>query len=446
MPWRDILQIALRNLRQAKLRFGLTSLGVLIAIATMVAMVSFGAGLRRETIENLETREIFTTFRVLNPRQARTFRRFRGEGESVERSRQSPPLDEKLVERVSEIPGVMSVQPEITIPVQLRSGEKTYLTRVLGAGPHLAPVSPYSRIQEGRFLSGPEGKEIVLPFRVVQRLGFESAGEAVGATIELLTDQMRPASGPEELPFETVSLPFRVVGVLPHLPPMQRNPFYRGAVIPLREALRLWQSSVSGMTSLSRLLSSEEGEGQEFSGIDVRVREITDLGKVREEIESWGAQTFAIADEMGRIRRAFLILETVLSVLGLIALVVASLGISNVLVMSVLERTQVIGIMKAIGGSDQDVRRIFLLEAGCIGFVGGILGVTSGWALTRVAHLFISDYFQRQNILEAPDLFAFPLWLTAGAVSFSVLFSLVSGLLPAQRAARLDPVKALRRA
>ena len=445
MPWLDTLRIALRNIRQAKLRFTLTSLGVLIATATLVAMVSFGAGLRRETIGNLETREIFTAFRVLNPRRAQSFRRFRDQDDWVERSRQSPPIDESLLERVSKIPGVVSVQPEITIPVQLKNGEKTHLTRVRGAGLHLASLAPYSRIQEGRYLSGGEGAEIVLSLRVMERLGFESAEKAVGVTIELLTDQIRTAPGPEELPFETVSRPFRVVGILPRLSPTQGNPFYRGTVISLGDALQLWRSSVSGMASLSSLISAEEGRGQEFPGIDVRVGEMTDIGKVREEVESWGAFTFAITDEMDRIRRAFLILETVLSVLGSIALIVASLGITNVLVMSVLERTPVIGIMKAIGGTDQDVRRIFLLEAASIGLVGGVLGVVSGWVLTRVAHLFISRYFQSQSVPEVPDLFAFPVWLTVGAVGFSVLFSLVSGLLPAQRAARLDPVQALRR-
>lgn len=444
MPWRDTLQIALRNVQQAKLRFALTSLGVVIAIATLLAMVSFGAGLRRETIGNLETREVFTAFRILGSRQAQSFRRFREESRSSQELRQSPPLNESLVERVSKLPGVLSMQPEITLPVQLKNGEKTHLTRVRGGGPHLAPLSPYSQISAGRFLRGVEGKEIILPLWVAERLDFDPPQTAVGATIEVLTDQLREAPGPEELPFETVRQSFRVVGVLPRLLPTQRNPFYRGPIIPLNEARELWRSSVSSVASLSSMISVEEGRGREFQAIDVRVREVADLDPVRKEIESWGAFTFAIIDEMGRIRRAFLILETILSVLGLIALVVASLGIANVLVMSVMERTQVIGIMKAVGGTDRDVRRIFLVEAGCIGLLGGVLGVVAGWSLTRAGHLVITRYFERQGMLEVPDVFAFPAWLILGAISFSVLFSVVSGWWPARRAARLDPVRALR--
>lgn len=444
MPWRDTLQIALRNIQQAKLRFALTSLGVVIATATLLAMVSFGAGLRRETIGNLETREVFTAFRILGARQAQSFRRFRDENRSEEEPRRGPPLSERLVERVSKLPGVLSIQPEIILAVQLRNGETTHLTRVRGAGPHLAPLSPYSKIEAGRFLNGVEGKEVVLPHWVAEQLGFDPAERAVGAAIELLTDQIRTASGPDELPFETVRQPFQVVGVLPRLLPTQRNPFYRGSVIPLNEALELWRSSVTSVASLSSMISAEEGRGREFQAIDVRVREIADLDTVREEVESWGASTFAVVDQMDRIRRAFLILEAILSVLGMIALVVASLGIANVLVMSVMERTQVIGIMKAIGGTDQDVRRIFLVEAGCIGLLGGTLGVMAGWCLTRVGHFVMAHYFQRQGIPDVPDLFAFPVWLILGAVGFSVLFSVASGLWPARRAARLDPVRALR--
>lgn len=444
MFWRDTFQIAFRNISQARLRFLLTCLGVVIAVATLVAMVSFGAGLKQETIGNLETREIFTTFRILSPRQAQALRRFREQERPPEERPASPSLNQELVQRVARLEGVSSTQPEITVPVQLKNGEHAYLTRVRGGGPHLASLSPYSRIKQGRFLNGAEGKEIVLSWWTAERLGFEPADSAVGSTIELLRDRLRETTNEDQPPFETVREAFLVVGVLPRLSVTQRNPFYSGTVIPLEEARRFWESSLSSVSSLSSIISVEEGRGREFDAIDVRVREIGDLDRVRRQVESWGAYTFAIVDEMDRIKRAFLILEAVLSVLGAIALVVASLGIANVLVMSVVERTQLIGIMKAIGGTDENVRRIFLVEASLIGLLGGALGVVGGWGLTRVGHFFIVRYFEQQNLIDVPDLFAFPFWLLSGAVVFAVLFSILSGVLPARRAARLDPVRALR--
>ncbi|MBI4444569.1 MAG: ABC transporter permease [Acidobacteria bacterium] len=441
MTWFDSFQIAIHNIQHSKLRFTLTCLGVVIAIATLVSMVSFGAGLRRETVGNLETRELFSSFRVVGARQAQNLRRFRGQPPA---ERESPALDDALVKKLSKIPGVQSVQPDIVLPVQLKNGNHAYLTRVQGGGPHIAPLSPFSRITDGRFLSGVSGREIVLSYWVAERLGFNPPQAAVGSTIELLTDRMREEAGEDDPPIETIRFPYRVVGVLPRVIVTQRNPFYMGTIIPLDEARKLWDQSLASMAALSSAIAAEQGRGREYPAIDVRVDDVANMDRVRREVESWGNYTFAIADEMDTIMRAFLILETILSVLGAIALLVASLGIANVLIMSVMERTQQIGIMKAVGGTDQDVRRIFLLEAGCIGMVGGILGLISGWGLTRVADFFIRRYFEQHQFQQVPDLFDLPLWLILGALAFSTAFSTISGLVPAQRAARIDPARALR--
>jgi putative ABC transport system permease protein len=440
MPWTDIFLIALTNLRQAKLRFALTSLGVLIAITTLVAMVSFGAGLRRETIGNLETREILTSFRVLGPRQAQMLRE---RDDESQRPAVAPSLDDTLVQRLAGLPGVVNVQPEVRLPVQMHNGEKRTLAVIRGAGSAVANLSPYSKITAGRFLQ--EENELVLSRRLARNLGFDPPESAVGATIGVLTDRLRKDAGDDDLPFETVREEFVVAGVLPFLPGTRRSPLLDGTVIALDKALQIWKESVSS-ASLSNIIASEQGRARDYEAIDVQVRGVGELEKVREEVESWGAATFSISDEIGRLKEAFLILETILSVLGMIALVVASLGIANVLIMSVVERTQVIGIMKAIGGRNSDVRRIFLLEAGLIGLTGGILGIAGGWALTRLGQFFLARHFMNQGLAEVPDLFAYPFWLTAGALVFALLFSIASGLLPANRAARVDPIRALRRA
>ena len=441
MSLRDIVAVAANHIAQARLRFVLTNLGVIVAISTLVALVSFGVGLRRETIGNLETREAFTSFRILGARQSQSWRRF-----SDALAPQASPtleLNEGLVERLSRLDEVSSIQPELRLAVQLRNGQHEYLTRVRGAGSHLATLSPYSKIRQGRYLSSESGREIVLSFRAAQRLGFDPPGSAVGHTVVLLTDQRKDSFGAEELPFETVEEDFTVMGVLPRLVATRRNPLYWGSIIPLQEALRLWRRSVGGST-LSNIISAEQGQGRQFEAIDVRVRNIADLEPMREKVDLWGGVTFSIVDQVDRLRRVLLILEGILSVLGGIASVVAGLGIANVLVMSVLERIQVIGIMKSIGARDRDVRLIFLVEAGLIGVCGGLVGLMTGWALTRVGHLILSHYFRQSGFTDVPDLFSFPLWLLIGAPIFAILLSVICGLWPAHRAARVDPVLALR--
>ncbi len=101
----------------------------------------------------------------------------------------------------------------------------------------------------------------------------------------------------------------------------------------------------------------------------------------------------------------------------------------------ILERTREIGIMKAIGGSDGDIGRIFLVEASVIGLLGGLLGILLGWAAGRVINFGANIYIERQGGL-AGNLFTIPWWLIAGGIVFSIVVSLAAGLYPASRAAR----------
>jgi ABC-type antimicrobial peptide transport system permease subunit len=111
--------------------------------------------------------------------------------------------------------------------------------------------------------------------------------------------------------------------------------------------------------------------------------------------------------------------------------------------MSILERTREIGIMKSIGGSEGEIRVIFFTEAATIGFTGAIFGLILGWFVTRVANVIINSKLRPEDLPEV-DMFYFPWWLILGAMAFSILLSLAAGLYPAGRAARIDPVRALR--
>ncbi len=99
--------------------------------------------------------------------------------------------------------------------------------------------------------------------------------------------------------------------------------------------------------------------------------------------------------------------------------------------------------MKAIGASDADVKRLFFVEAGAMGALGGAIGVMLGWGMGRAINLGTNIYLHRQE-LPSENVWSVPWWLVAGAIGFAVLVSMLSGLYPAARAAKLDPVEALR--
>jgi putative ABC transport system permease protein len=136
-------------------------------------------------------------------------------------------------------------------------------------------------------------------------------------------------------------------------------------------------------------------------------------------------------------------MDMALAAVGMIGIFVAALGIINTMTMSILERYGEIGVMKAVGASPGVIKRIFLVESGAIGLIGGAGGLALGWGVSRIINRVVNYFLAKQGIPHI-EYFTYPLWLCLGAIAFAVAVSLVSGLYPARRAARVDPVVALR--
>ncbi len=156
-----------------------------------------------------------------------------------------------------------------------------------------------------------------------------------------------------------------------------------------------------------------------------------------------GFSAYSVLDATQALQQVFAVFDIFLLIFGSLALVVASLGVINTLVMSILERRREIGILKALGAADRDVSRLFFVEAGAMGLLGGILGVVMGFMISRAINLATNVYLARRD-LPALSVTAVPWWMVLGAIGFSIVVSLAAGMYPASRAARLDPVQALR--
>ncbi len=180
-----------------------------------------------------------------------------------------------------------------------------------------------------------------------------------------------------------------------------------------------------------------------YTTIEVHVKALAQVQGVEDAIKKMGFNTFSIVDATRSLREFFAVLDIFLGIFGSLALAVASIGIINTLVMAILERRREIGIMKAIGASDGDVKGLFFAEAGVMGVFGGIVGVALGWTIGRVINLGTNIYLKRLHF-PPEQIWFVPGWLVIGAIVFAIVVSLLSGLYPASRAARLDPVQALR--
>jgi putative ABC transport system permease protein len=183
-------------------------------------------------------------------------------------------------------------------------------------------------------------------------------------------------------------------------------------------------------------------------GLDFADVTVDDEGHVQEvvsHIEAEGLAQYSLVEFAQRMEMNMVLLTSAMTVLALTALLVAALGITNTLVMSVLERTHEIGVMKAVGARDEHVLGLFLVEGALIGVVGGLLGLLLGWLLSFPGDVFVMSLVQRQGELH-PDqsLFAFPLWLTLGVPLFAAMVTTLAAVYPARRAARVNPIEALR--
>jgi ABC-type antimicrobial peptide transport system permease subunit len=172
-------------------------------------------------------------------------------------------------------------------------------------------------------------------------------------------------------------------------------------------------------------------ESSNAAGVAKSIRDTYKVGAADAETE--------IKQQLG----IFNILGAVLGGIGGIALVVAAVGVVNTMIMSILERTREIGVMRAVGARRGTVSLLFTFEAALLGFFGGVVGLLVGYGAVLVANPLINNQLSSNNI-GSSNIITLPLWLILGVVALTTVIGILAGLYPARRAARLDPVEALR--
>jgi ABC-type antimicrobial peptide transport system permease subunit len=232
---------------------------------------------------------------------------------------------------------------------------------------------------------------------------------------------------------------FTIVGVVPSEPYGGFRGGARGRIfIPTALAEQLNMVQPTDLRTMMR-----PSQGKSYFTLVVQTDASSHVKATQEAIKKMGFSTYSILDASKGLNRFFMFLDLFLGIFGSLAIAVASLGIVNTLVMAILERRREIGIMKAIGASDADVQKLFFVEASSMGAFGGALGILLGWTIGRVINIGTNIYLQRNQI--PPENFWYvPMWLVALAMGFSIVVSLIAGIYPASRAAKLDPVQALR--
>jgi putative ABC transport system permease protein len=450
MKVRDLTELAARNLREALLRNSLTTLGIGVCIASLVAMLSLGVGLQRLATQRLERSGLFNAIFV---RPKSDLRRFGGPANPAPPEK-SPQLDLKARQDMSHLADALAVYPQIRFLTEIRYAGNSYPTEVAGI-PEIDRTSGAFEEMEGRFFSGPNADEAILQIGFAQRLA-RQPDALVGKQIAVRyarREPLAPAGGKAGAASSAtkqsgVGAGFSVVLQEAHLKivgivktdPEGFGGFGRGQLfVPLQVAEELHATQI---TDLRQVLRGPNPEPT-YAALTVRVTSPTSVPAVEAAIQKMGFETYSLLDTTRNLRLFFTVFDLLLGIFGGLALVVATLGIVNTLVMAILERRREIGLLKALGAADQDVRQLFFWEAGVMGLLGGIFGIGLGWAIGR-ALTFGTDLYLRRRNLPAVDISFVPWWLALGAVVFAVGVSLAAGIYPASRAARLNPVEALK--
>jgi putative ABC transport system permease protein len=182
-----------------------------------------------------------------------------------------------------------------------------------------------------------------------------------------------------------------------------------------------------------------------FPNARIEVDDVANVKGVVRHIEDMGLQTHSLAQYLEREQFIYLVIFSGMTVVALIALLVAALGIINTMLMSVLERVREIGIMKAVGARGGHIQLIFLVEGALIGIVGGCLGVLLAWAASFPADDWVRSMIEQQvSIRLEQSIFVFPSWLVVSVPLFATGVTTLAAFYPARRAARVNPIAALR--
>jgi|TARA_B100001964_G_scaffold245771_1_gene335862 putative ABC transport system permease protein len=391
----EYLHLSIKNLTNQKSRTFLTLLGVIIGITAVVAMVSIGTGMRMALDEQVKT--LGSDKIIIQPKQLLGGTSTKG-------------LTEADSDAVEKIVGINFVSPmyNVVSNVKFKGEDKT--VTIWGLSPEkaertFAGVSGFKLFQ-GRWLRGGDRGKIAIGFGIHD--DFFDRSVNVGNNI-IINDKR-----------------FEVIGIFSKTGDRDNDYTVYADIDQTREFLE--------KTDEVSVIVARVKEGYNVDKIGYMIQVV--LEKRHNENDFTVLTPSQLADQVGQ---TFKIVQIVFGGIAAISLLVGGIGIANTMIMNVLERTQEVGIMKAIGASNKQVITAFLFESGVIGIVGGSIGVIFGFIISKGINLAASRYLG-EGILTAyvsPQMAIF-------AITFSLGMGIISGLYPAYRASKLDPIIALR--
>ncbi|MBT3690127.1 ABC transporter permease [bacterium] len=394
----DIIYLSVRSFKTKRLRTALTILGVGVGISAVLFLVSLGYGLQNLILTQITSEDSLLSLDV-------------SAGSSGLISLDQTSLDKfASVENVNEVSAMSNLSGQLTLD-EITGDAVVYV--IDESFLRLSGVKP----QYGESFSDSNEPEIIISSIGAQLFDFEDPGDIIGKEIEItLFISTITEEEVEEVEVITLEQKFKVTGVI--------------------------SDENSNYFFLPKTLIGDVVI-EEFDQIKVKVSDGDYLEEVRNEIIEAGFLVTSLTDTIDQAKKIFKIIQIILGLFGLVALAVSAIGMFNTMTITLLERTNEIGIMRAIGVTKKDIIMLFLFESMVIGFLGGLSGIILGILSGEIFNLVL-NVFAKNLGSQALDLFYYPFWFILFIIIFSTIIGFLTGIYPSKRAGNLNPLDALR--
>ncbi|MBU6389831.1 ABC transporter permease [Patescibacteria group bacterium] len=474
MKFFDYIRVAFQNLIRQKARTFLTVIAVVIGAVSVVIMLSLVLGARSVFVRQLESIGGLTLVSISgDASQSGGSDLFSNTGNQSSASKK---VDDAALAAFKKRPHIVTVTPVGTIwanSMKLKGTNKENTQMDITALDPTAGVLAFP-VVAGRPLNGSDMDKIVIGAHSLSVFGFTNPQDAIGKevafefqgpTTDWEPDPPKPVPGSNgnannNDQNQVREIDAEIVGVLPS-GQNDRQDFITIGWARKLMTWKMWQpdnaamqqanqeSSRPGQLSqeppppIFKLVKTDVMAQRGYGSAMVKVDSTDNVKAVGDSLkkDGWGVTT--AQDVLDGISKIFLALGIALGTIGGIALFVAAIGIINTMAMAIYERTREIGVMRACGATRATVRRLFTFEAALLGFLGGAIGLLVSYGLAKIGNVVADRVATSQNI-PISGIITFPLWLVLGTIAFTTLIGWLAGLYPAFRAARLDPVEALR--
>lgn len=444
MTFMDLMVMGVRNLLRRKTRSILAITGVIIGTCAITVMVSLGIGLSSGFEEQMKS---WGNLHMIDVSPGG------GMVTTASGKKKVAKLDDKAMKDIEKIKNVTAVTPVETAYLKVTHGKFVTGVNVKGVKPEVFEKFGY-KLKEGRSLKANDKFAIVFGRNIPMWFynpysnsgGGGWSGDSEDPPVNVISNRLKMSADQnygernrsESTSGDGKKIDYTVydaqgVGILEN----ENDETAYSVYMNIDTVKKINEET-------AKAESNYRNNKKEYQNAQVYVEDMDSVKLVSQTIKDMGFQTFGLIDMLDELKKTSNMIQAVLGGIGAISMLVAALGISNTMIMSIYERTKEIGIMKVIGANIRDIKYLFLFEAAFIGFVGGMVGLGLSYGLSSILNTVLGASFGASMGMEGSTISIIPWWLSLSTLAFSTIIGVLAGYIPAKRAMRLSALESLR--